>query len=109
MSIERSRRNLGTTTFAAITRDAGGAVVESLKDIAPDLSEWIMSMPTLRINEPMPLGVICFSGDTNRSKLSQINQIANLPDSVFSRIEARTVARNSFAPRLRYLLGYTHL
>ena len=43
MSNERNRHDLGTATFAAITRDAGGAVIESLKDIAPDLSEWIIS------------------------------------------------------------------
>ena len=43
MSNERSRHDLGTTTLAAITKDAGGAVIESLKDIAPDLSEWIIS------------------------------------------------------------------
>jgi hypothetical protein len=43
MGNERSRHDLGTTTLAAITKDTGGAVIESLKDIAPDLSEWIIS------------------------------------------------------------------
>jgi 4-carboxymuconolactone decarboxylase len=40
---EKDRHSLGVSTLAAITGGTGGAVVESLKDIAPDLAEWIIS------------------------------------------------------------------
>jgi 4-carboxymuconolactone decarboxylase len=39
----KDRHSLGVATLAAVTGGAGGAVVESLKDIAPDLAEWIIS------------------------------------------------------------------
>jgi 4-carboxymuconolactone decarboxylase len=37
------RYAIGVTTLATITGGTGTAVVESLKDIAPDLAEWIVS------------------------------------------------------------------
>ena len=43
MPIERNRQQLGEATLAAITGGTGAAVVESLKDIAPDLADWIIS------------------------------------------------------------------
>jgi len=43
MSIEINRQKLGEETLSAITGGTGAAVVESLKDIAPDLAEWIIS------------------------------------------------------------------
>jgi 4-carboxymuconolactone decarboxylase len=42
MNIE-NRQKLGEATLAAITGGTGAAVVESLKDIAPDLADWIIS------------------------------------------------------------------
>jgi 4-carboxymuconolactone decarboxylase len=44
MATETERYDLGVATLAAITGGPGGAVVESLKDIAPDLAEWIISI-----------------------------------------------------------------
>jgi 4-carboxymuconolactone decarboxylase len=38
-----SRHTLGVATLGAITGGTGTAVVEGLKDIAPDLAEWIIS------------------------------------------------------------------
>ena len=38
-----TRFELGATTLAAITGGTGTSVVESLKDIAPDLADWIVS------------------------------------------------------------------
>jgi 4-carboxymuconolactone decarboxylase len=38
-----TRFELGATTLAAITGGTGASVVESLKDIAPDLADWIVS------------------------------------------------------------------
>lgn len=43
MTIENKRHQLGEAALAAITGGTGTAVVESLKDIAPDLAEWIIS------------------------------------------------------------------
>ena len=43
MSIEINRQKLGEETLSAITGGTGAAVVEGLKDIAPDLAEWIIS------------------------------------------------------------------
>lgn len=43
MTTENKRHALGESTLAAITGGTGTAVVESLKDIAPDLAEWIIS------------------------------------------------------------------
>jgi len=43
MPIEVNRQQLGEATLAAITGGTGAAVVESLKDIAPDLADWIVS------------------------------------------------------------------
>jgi 4-carboxymuconolactone decarboxylase len=38
-----TRFELGAQTLAAVTGGTGSSVVESLKDIAPDLAEWIVS------------------------------------------------------------------
>ncbi|WP_171092325.1 carboxymuconolactone decarboxylase family protein [Usitatibacter rugosus] len=43
MTTENRRHAIGESTLAAITGGTGTAVVESLKDIAPDLAEWIIS------------------------------------------------------------------
>src|SRR3954470_11334626 len=43
MTTENKRHALGESALAAITGGAGTAVVDSLKDIAPDLAEWIIS------------------------------------------------------------------
>lgn len=43
MATNDKRHELGTTTLEAITGGTGSAVVESLKDLAPDLAEWIIS------------------------------------------------------------------
>lgn len=43
LASESNRRELGLATLAAITGGTGAAVVESLKDIAPDFAEWIVS------------------------------------------------------------------
>ena len=43
MTTENKRYALGESTLAAITGGTGTAVVDSLKDIAPDLAEWIIS------------------------------------------------------------------
>ena len=43
MSNGKDRHDLGVATLAAITGGIGSAVVDSLKDIAPDLAEWIIS------------------------------------------------------------------
>src|SRR5437762_14304593 len=43
MTTENKRHALGESTLAAITGGTGTAVVDSLKDIAPDLAEWIIS------------------------------------------------------------------
>ena len=43
MSVEVNRQKLGEETLSAITGGTGVAVVEGLKDIAPDLAEWIIS------------------------------------------------------------------
>jgi len=43
MTTENNRYALGESTLAAITGGTGTAVVDSLKDIAPDLAEWIIS------------------------------------------------------------------
>ena len=43
MSVEVNRQKLGEETLSAITGGTGAAVVEGLKDIAPDLAEWIIS------------------------------------------------------------------
>jgi 4-carboxymuconolactone decarboxylase len=42
MNIE-NRQKLGEETLSAITGGTGAAVVDGLKDIAPDLAEWIIS------------------------------------------------------------------
>src|SRR5436190_3824123 len=43
MATENKRHSLGVAALAAITGSTGAAVVENLKDIAPDLAEWIIS------------------------------------------------------------------
>jgi 4-carboxymuconolactone decarboxylase len=43
MATNDKRHELGTATLEAITGGTGSAVVESLKDLAPDLAEWIIS------------------------------------------------------------------
>lgn len=43
MTTENKRHAIGEATLAAITGGTGTAVVDSLKDIAPDLAEWIIS------------------------------------------------------------------
>lgn len=43
VATENKRHDLGEATLAAITGGTGTAVVESLKDIAPDLAEWVVS------------------------------------------------------------------
>ena len=43
MKIKDSRHTLGVATLGAITGGTGSAVVDGLKDIAPDLAEWIIS------------------------------------------------------------------
>ena len=43
MDTKDSRHTLGVATLGAITGDTGSAVVEGLKDIAPDLADWIIS------------------------------------------------------------------
>ena len=48
MATKPQRYDLGIATLAAITGGTGGAVVESLKDIAPDLAEWIISFSYAR-------------------------------------------------------------
>ncbi|MBS0215558.1 MAG: carboxymuconolactone decarboxylase family protein [Proteobacteria bacterium] len=40
---ETKREKLGEETLSTITGGTGAAVVESLKDIAPDLADWIIS------------------------------------------------------------------
>src|SRR5213596_1940019 len=42
MSKEMDRHLRGIAALESITGGTGGAVVESLKDIAPDLAEWII-------------------------------------------------------------------
>ena len=43
MSQDMDRHLRGIAALEAITGGTGGAVVEGLKDIAPDLAEWIIS------------------------------------------------------------------
>ena len=43
MDTKDSRHTLGVATLGAITGGTGSAVVEGLKDIAPDLADWIIS------------------------------------------------------------------
>jgi 4-carboxymuconolactone decarboxylase len=43
LTTEDKRHAIGEYTLAAITGGTGTAVVDSLKDIAPDLAEWIIS------------------------------------------------------------------
>jgi 4-carboxymuconolactone decarboxylase len=43
MSKKESRHDIGETMLGKITGGTGNSVVESLKDIAPDLAEWIIS------------------------------------------------------------------
>jgi len=43
LATENERHKIGEAALAAITGGTGTAVVESLKDIAPDLAEWIIS------------------------------------------------------------------
>src|SRR5262245_20167203 len=43
VSFEANRQKLGEETLSVITGGTGAAVVEGLKDIAPDLAEWIIS------------------------------------------------------------------
>jgi len=42
MSIPTKRRETGELALSRITGGTGAAVVESLKDIAPDLAEWVI-------------------------------------------------------------------
>lgn len=42
MASENDRQQRGQEALAAITGGTGAAVVESLKDIAPDLADWII-------------------------------------------------------------------
>jgi 4-carboxymuconolactone decarboxylase len=41
--MKRTRFETGLKTIEAITGSSGSAVIDSLKEIAPDLSEWIIS------------------------------------------------------------------
>jgi len=43
MASDNKRHELGEATVAEITGSTGAAIIESLKDIAPDLAEWIIS------------------------------------------------------------------
>lgn len=43
MTAEDKRHAIGESALAAITGGTGTAVVDALKDIAPDLAEWIIS------------------------------------------------------------------
>jgi 4-carboxymuconolactone decarboxylase len=43
LTTEDKRHAIGESTLAAITGGTGTAVVDGLKDIAPDLAEWIIS------------------------------------------------------------------
>jgi 4-carboxymuconolactone decarboxylase len=43
MAIKLDRQQLGEEALSAITGGTGAAVVESLKEIAPDLADWIVS------------------------------------------------------------------
>jgi len=43
MASESERQQRGLAALAAITGGTGAAVVESLKDIAPDLADWIVA------------------------------------------------------------------
>ena len=43
LTVENKRHDLGVAALAVITGDTGAAIVEGLKDIAPDLAEWIIS------------------------------------------------------------------
>ena len=43
MSDEKDRREAGVQALQSITGGTGEAVVEGLRDIAPDLAEWIIS------------------------------------------------------------------
>lgn len=43
MTSPADRRELGEKTLSSITSGTGAAVVESLKDIAPDFADWIIS------------------------------------------------------------------
>ena len=43
MDTKDSRHTLGVAALGAITGGTGSAVVEGLKDIAPDLADWIIS------------------------------------------------------------------
>ncbi len=43
MTSEEQRHEAGVRSLQSITGGTGSAVVESLKDIAPDLSDWIIS------------------------------------------------------------------
>ena len=42
VSYSDDRRSRGRRTLAAITGEGGGRVVEQLRDIAPDLADWII-------------------------------------------------------------------
>ena len=42
MASQNERQERGTAALAAITGGTGAAVVESLKDLAPDLAQWII-------------------------------------------------------------------
>ena len=42
MATESNRHKLGEAALSAITGGTGTTLVESLKDIAPDLAEWII-------------------------------------------------------------------
>src|SRR6478672_4361746 len=43
MSKQESRHAIGEMMLGKITGGTGNSVIESLKDIAPDLAEWIIS------------------------------------------------------------------
>lgn len=43
MTTENKRHEIGEDALSAITGGNSTVVVESLKDIAPDLAEWIIS------------------------------------------------------------------
>jgi 4-carboxymuconolactone decarboxylase len=42
MASQNERQERGAAALAAITGGTGAAVVESLKDLAPDLAQWII-------------------------------------------------------------------
>jgi len=68
MTTENKRHELGEATLSAITGGTGTAVVESLKDIAPDLAEWILVFVRLCHGAPgarQAVAPVCYSRSIN--------------------------------------------